>query len=392
MDKILLLNAGSSSVKWKVFEIDNENVIGEGEVERINSPQASFTIQTNNTKQHFKQPNLGYEETGQMILQAVEKYHIASLNEIQMVGHRIVAGGQEFKQATLITPKVLEQLKKFEDFAPLHNPHEIRYVQLMQRILPNVNQYAVFDSAFFTDMPEFNAIYSLPYHLTDKYQIHRYGEHGISHSYLVERAAELLKRPLNELRIITLHLGSGSSVAAIKNGKAYDSSMGFTPLPGLTMGTRSGDIDPAIVPFLMKKENMSANDVMNILNDKSGLLGISELSADMRDIEAAWMKHNHQATLARKIFINRIVKYVGAYFAELEGIDALVIAGGIGEHQIDLRMEIFKQLSILGIQVDECLNKKNVEGLLSPSDSQIKTLLIPTNEELQMVRQIKRIL
>lgn len=392
MEKILLLNAGSSSVKWKVFAIEDEKIIGEGEAERINSPQASFTIQVNGEKRRLKQPNLGYEETGQMILQAIEKYHIASLDEIQMVGHRIVAGGQKFKQATLITPEVLEQLKSFEDFAPLHNPHEIRYVQLMQKILPRVSQYAVFDSIFFTDMPEFNAIYSLPYRLTDKYQIRRYGEHGISHSYLAERTAEILKRPLEKLKIITLHLGSGSSIAAIKNGKAYDSSMGFTPLPGLTMGTRAGDIDPSIVPFLMKKEKISANDVMNILNDESGLLGISGLSADMRDIEEAWMGHDHQATLARTVFINRVVKYVGAYFAELGGIDALVVAGGIGEHQIDLRMEIFNQLSILGIRVDERLNKKNVEGLLSPSDSQIKTLLIPTNEELQMVRQIKRIL
>ena len=390
MDKVLLLNAGSSSVKWKVFEIESEKVAGEGEVERINTPQALVTTKFNGEKKQSQEPNLGYEDAVRMILNKIEEFKIASLNEIQIVGHRVVAGGQKFKKATLITPEVLQAIKDLKDFAPLHNPHEARYVELMQKILPNVDQYAVFDSIFFTDMPESNAIYSLPYELTQKYQIQRYGEHGISHSYLAERTAELLNRPLNELKIITLHLGSGASVAAIKDGKAFDSSMGFTPLTGLTMGTRAGDVDPAIVPFLMEKEDMTAEEVMTLLNDQSGLLGISESSSDMRDIEAAWKKGDHQASLAREIFINRVVKYVGAYFAELGGIDALVLAGGIGEHQIDLRLALLKQLRVLGIKVDEKLNQANQEGIISPQDAQIKTMLIPTNEELQMVRQIKK--
>ena len=390
MDKVLLLNAGSSSVKWKVFEIESEKVSGEGEVERINTPQALVTTKFNGEKKQSQEPNLGYEDAVRMILNKIEEFKIASLNEIQIVGHRVVAGGQKFKKATLITPEVLQEIKDLKAFAPLHNPHEARYVELMQKILPNVDQYAVFDSIFFTDMPESNAIYSLPYELTQKYQIQRYGEHGISHSYLAERTAELLNRPLNELKIITLHLGSGASVAAIKDGKAFDSSMGFTPLTGLTMGTRAGDVDPAIVPFLMEKENMTAEEVMTLLNDQSGLLGISESSSDMRDIEAAWKKGNRQASLAREIFINRVVKYVGAYFAELGGIDALVLAGGIGEHQVDLRLALLKQLRVLGIEVDEKLNQANQEGIISPKDAQIKTMLIPTNEELQMVRQIKK--
>ena len=390
MDKVLLLNAGSSSVKWKVFEIESEKVAGEGEVERINTPQALVTTKFNGEKKQSQEPNLGYEDAVRMILNKIEEFKIASLNEIQIVGHRVVAGGQKFKKATLITPEVLQAIKDLKDFAPLHNPHEARYVELMQKILPNVDQYAVFDSTFFTDMPESNAIYSLPYELTQKYQIQRYGEHGISHSYLAERTAELLNRPLNELKIITLHLGSGASVAAIKNGKAFDSSMGFTPLTGLTMGTRAGDVDPAIVPFLMEKEDMTAEEVMTLLNDQSGLLGISESSSDMRDIEAAWKKGDRQASLAREIFINRVVKYVGAYFAELGGIDALVLAGGIGEHQVDLRLALLKQLRVLGIEVDEKLNQANQEGIVSPKDAQIKTMLIPTNEELQMVRQIKK--
>ena len=390
MDKVLLLNAGSSSVKWKVFEIENEKVAGEGEVERINTPQALVTTKFNGEKKQSQEPNLGYEDAVRMILNRIEEFKIASLNEIQIVGHRVVAGGQKFKKATLITPEVLQEIKDLKDFAPLHNPHETRYVELMQKILPNVDQYAVFDSIFFTDMPESNAIYSLPYELTQKYQIQRYGEHGISHSYLAERTAELLNRPLNKLKIITLHLGSGASVAAIKDGKAFDSSMGFTPLTGLTMGTRAGDVDPAIVPFLMEKEDMTAEEVMTLLNDQSGILGISESSSDMRDLEAAWKKDDRQASLAREIFINRVVKYVGAYFAELGGIDALVLAGGIGEHQIDLRLALLKQLRVLGIKVDEKLNQANQEGIISPKDAQIKTMLIPTNEELQMVRQIKK--
>ena len=390
MDKVLLLNAGSSSVKWKVFEIESEKVAGEGEIERINTPQALVTAKFNGEKKQSQEPNLGYEDAVRMILNKIEEFKIASLDEIQIVGHRVVAGGQKFKKATLITPEVLQEIKNLKDFAPLHNPHEARYVELMQKILPNVDQYAVFDSIFFTDMPESNAIYSLPYELTQKYQIQRYGEHGISHSYLAERTAELLNRPLNELKIITLHLGSGASVAAIKDGKAFDSSMGFTPLTGLTMGTRAGDVDPAIVPFLMEKEDMTAEEVMTLLNDQSGILGISESSSDMRDIEAAWKKGDRQASLAREIFINRVVKYVGAYFAELGGIDALVLAGGIGEHQIDLRLALLKQLRVLGIEVDEKLNQANQEGIISPKDAQIKTMLIPTNEELQMVRQIKK--
>lgn len=390
MDKALLLNAGSSSVKWKVFEINSEEVVGEGEVERINTPQALVTTKFNGEKKQSQEPNLGYKDAVQMILNKIEEFKIASLDEIQIVGHRIVAGGRKFKKATLITPEVLQEIKDLKDFAPLHNPHEARYVELMQKILPSVDQYAIFDSIFFTNMPESNAIYSLPYKLTQKYQIQRYGEHGISHSYLAERTAELLNCPLNELKIITLHLGSGASVAAIKDGKAFDSSMGFTPLTGLTMGTRAGDVDPAIVPFLMEKEGMTAEEVMILLNDQSGLLGISELSSDMRDIEAAWQKGDRQAGLAREIFINRVVKYVGAYFAELGGIDALVLAGGIGEHQTDLRLALLKQLQVLGIKVDERLNQANQEGIISPQDAQTKVLLIPTNEELQMIRQIKK--
>ena len=390
MSKILLLNAGSSSVKWKVFKLSNEELVAEGEVERINTPKAQISVKYDGKKYESIEPDLGYESAVRLILKKIEEFKIASLNEISIVGHRVVAGGRRFTKATKITPAVLEEIKNLKDFAPLHNPHEARYIELMQKILPNVDQYAVFDSVFFTDMPEMNAIYSLPYELTEKYGIRRYGEHGISHSYLSKRAAEILDKQLEDLKMITLHLGSGASAAAIKDGKAFDSSMGFTPLPGLTMGTRAGDIDPAIVPFLMEKEGKSAENVMELLNDKSGILGISGFSSDMRDIEAKWVQGDERASLAREIFINRVVKYVGSYFAELGGIDALVIAGGIGEHQIDLRFDLLKELECLGIQVDEQKNQANQEGIISPNGSAIKTLLVPTNEELAMVRQIKQ--
>lgn len=389
MSKILLLNAGSSSVKWKVFELADEKMIAKGEIERINTPKATVSVKFNDQKIETNEPDLGYEDSVKMILKKIEELKIASADEIQIVGHRVVAGGQEFKHATKITPDVLTKIKELKDFAPLHNPHEARFIELTQKILPNVDQYAVFDSTFFIDMPEMNAIYSLPYELTQKYSIRRYGEHGISHGYLGKRAAEILNRPYEELKIITLHLGSGASVAAIKEGKAFDSSMGFTPLDGLTMGTRSGDVDPALVPFFMEKEGMTADDVLDLLNNKSGIEGISEISADMRDIEARWVAGDKKAALAREIFINRVVKYVGSYYAELGGIDALVVAGGIGENQIDLRFDLLKELESLGIEVDEQKNQANQEGIISPTSAKIKTLLIPTNEELAMVREIK---
>ncbi|MGX5378275.1 acetate/propionate family kinase [Ligilactobacillus sp. LYQ135] len=392
MSKILLLNAGSSSVKWKVFTLADEKVIAEGEVERINTPKAMITIKYNGEKLQSNEPDLGYESAVRLILKKIQELKIASLNEISTVGHRVVAGGRKFTKATKITPEVLAEIKALKDFAPLHNPNEARYIELMQKILPNVAQYVVFDSVFFTDMPEMNAIYSLPYELTEKYGLRRYGEHGISHGYLSQRAAEILDRPLDELKLITLHLGSGASVAAIKEGKAFDSSMGFTPLPGVTMGTRSGDVDPAIIPFLMEKERKTVEDVMNLLNDKSGILGISGFSSDMRDIEAKWVQNDERASLAREIFINRVVKYVGGYFTELNGIDAIVVAGGIGEHQIDLRYDLLHKLECLGIEVDEQKNQINKEGIISPNGSKIKTLMIPTNEELAMVRQIKSVL
>lgn len=393
MQKTLVINAGSSSLKWKLFEMPAETVLASGLVERISMPGSIFTIKYgDHQKYETTIDNLDQEHAAKMVFDELQRLEIiADLSEITAVAHRVVAGGQVFKQAVEVTPKVLKQIRELSNFAPLHNPMEADGIATMAKTLPNVKQYAVFDSQFFTDLPEMNAIYSLPYELTEKYQIRRYGEHGISHGYLTGRAAELLHKDKSDVDLVTMHLGSGASLAAVKNGKAFDTSMGFTPLTGVTMGTRSGDLDPAIVPFLMDKLNVKdPNEIMMMLNQKSGLLGVSGISPDMRDIKAQ-EKTNPQAKLAVDIFVNRIVKYAGSYLTELHGADALVFAGGIGEHNDQLRQQIINELAIFNVKLDPTLNKAGKEGLISSSDSAIKVLLIPTDEELAMVRQVDQI-
>ncbi|AUJ29132.1 acetate/propionate family kinase [Liquorilactobacillus hordei] len=387
MGKVFLVNAGSSSVKWKLFEASDESVIAKGLVERINMPGSVFEVKYGSDKYEIKINNLSYEKTAELIFEKLQELKIISdLAEIEAVGHRIVAGGEQFKSAVELTEDNLNKLSKMNDFAPLHNPMEIKYVKIMQHTLPEIPQYAVFDSQFFTDLPEKNAIFSIPYKYTKEFGIRRYGEHGISHEYISHRAADLLDKPLESLKMITLHLGSGASVAAEKDGKAFDTSMGFTPLTGLTMGTRAGDVDPSIIPYLMKKLSLDLDDVLLMLNKESGLLGVSGLSSDMRDLLASSEKE--QIKLAIDIFINRIVKYVGSYYAELGGLDVLVFAGGIGENNRELRKIIVKKLQVLGLKINQEANEANAEGVISAKDSAAKIMVVPTNEELSMVRQI----
>ncbi|GAJ26653.1 acetate kinase [Liquorilactobacillus sucicola DSM 21376 = JCM 15457] len=391
MGRILLVNAGSSSVKWKLFESTTEEVVAKGLVERINMPGSIFEVAYGAKKYAENVDNLSYERAASMIFEKLKDLKIiAQLTEIDGIGHRVVAGGQLFRHAVKITEDKLQQLKKLSDFAPLHNPTEIEYIEIMQKALPMIPQYAVFDSQFFTDLPEMNAIYSIPYEYTQKFGIRRYGEHGISHDYISKRAAKLLKKPLSSLKMVTLHLGSGASVAAEKDGKAFDTSMGFTPLTGLTMGTRAGDVDPSVIPYLMKKLDLTVEETLEMLNTKSGLLGVSGISPDMRDY--AKQKDDPRVQLTVDIFINRIVKYVGSYFAELGGIDVLVFAGGIGENNVKLRSQVIAKLAALGMEIDPQLNTAGKEGVISSSASKTKIMLVPTNEELSMVRQIKEIL
>lgn len=387
MKKFLIINAGSSSVKWKLFE--DLTVIAAGLIERINMTGSVSTVKYGGKKVTEKHDRLSYPAAAKLIFSQLQSFKfVTDLSEIAAVGHRVVAGSTVFKQATLMTATKIAELKQLNDFAPLHNPTEVKYIELVQQELPKVPQYAVFDSQFFTKLPETNAIYSLPYEYTKKFGIRRYGEHGISHDYISRRAAELLAKPYADLKMITLHLGSGASVAAEKTGQAFDTSMGFAPLTGVTMGTRAGDVDPSIIPYLMKKLNCSVEDVLRILNQKSGLLGISGISPDMRDLLAA--KEQPRARLAIEIFINRIVKYVGAYFTELGGADALIFAGGIGENNVLLRQEIVNRLAVLGFQLDSKLNQAGKEGLISTAASTVKILIIPTDEELSMIKQIKQ--
>ena len=390
MQKTLIINAGSSSLKWQLFEMPAETVLASGLVERISMPGSIFTIKYgDHQKFETTVDNLDQGQAAKMMLTELQRLAIIqSLSEITAVAHRVVAGGETFKHAVEVTPTVLAEIKGLSNFAPLHNPMEAKGIETMAETLPDVKQYAVFDSQFFTDLPEMNAIYSLPYELTQKYHIRRYGEHGISHSYLTGRAAELLNKPKNDLNLVTLHLGSGASLAAVKNGKAYDTSMGFTPLTGVTMGTRSGDLDPSILPFLMKELKISdPNEIMMMLNNDSGLLGVSGISPDMREIKAQ-EQTSARAKLAIDIFVNRIAKYAGSYLTELHGADAIIFAGGIGEHNAELRQQIVTELQVFNIKLDADLNAAGNEGLISRPDSAIKVLLVPTDEELAMVRQV----
>lgn len=390
MQKTLIINAGSSSLKWQLFEMPAETVLASGLVERISMPGSIFTIKYgDHQKFETTVDNLDQGQAAKMMLTELQRLAIIqSLSEITAVAHRVVAGGETFKHAVEVTPTVLAEIKGLSNFAPLHNPMEAKGIETMAETLPDVKQYAVFDSQFFTDLPEMNAIYSLPYELTQKYHIRRYGEHGISHSYLTGRAAELLNKPKNDLNLVTLHLGSGASLAAVKNGKAYDTSMGFTPLTGVTMGTRSGDLDPSILPFLMKELKISdPNEIMMMLNNDSGLLGVSGISPDMREIKAQ-EQTSARAKLAIDIFVNRIAKYAGSYLTELHGADAIIFAGGIGEHNAELRQQIITELQVFNIKLDADLNAAGNEGLISRPDSAIKVLLVPTDEELAMVRQV----
>lgn len=382
------MNAGSSSVKWKLFELTDESVVAKGLVERMLAKGSKFEIKYGTEVYQETTDNLTYERAAEMILEKLTALKITSLADIACVGHRVVAGGQTFKKATRVDADVIAQILALSDHAPLHNPMEAKYIELMQQVLPDVPQYAVFDSQFFTQMPEENAIFSLPYELTKKYEIRRYGEHGISHEYLVHKAAQILDRPLEELKLITLHLGSGSSVSATKDGKAFASSMGFTPLTGLTMGTRAGDVDPSLVPFLMEKLSLSAAGVLELFNEKSGLLGLSGYSDDMRDIKEK-SATDAQCRLALDVYENKIVGYTGSYFAQLGGADVLVFAGGIGENNAWLRQDICARLACLGVELDQTLNEQGQEGVISTSASKVKVLLLPTNEELAMVQQIK---
>ncbi|MDN6608551.1 MAG: acetate kinase [Lacticaseibacillus paracasei] len=392
MAKILAVNAGSSTLKWKLFDMPAEVQLAEGLVDRLGQPQAKVKIKYGDGQKYESDtPIANYQEAVASLMGNIKALGLVEhLHEITGVGHRVVAGGETFAESVVVDDATLLQIQNLRDYAPLHNPVEADYIDVFKKMMPWATEVAVFDTAFHQTMQPENFLYSIPYDYYKKYGARKYGAHGTSVRYVSARAAEMLNKPLEDLRMIVMHLGSGSSVTAVQGGQSIDTSMGFTPLAGVTMGTRSGDIDPSLVAYLMKKLDVpDVGQMIHILNNDSGLLGISGISNDMRDLEAD-EDTKPRAKLALDIFVNRVVKYVGSYAALMDGVDVLVFTAGIGENGDEIRDKIMRSLDYLGAKIDNDINNKShgVEADLSTPDSTVKTLLVPTNEELMIVRDV----
>jgi acetate kinase len=371
----------------------SEVVITEGIIERIGLDDAYYTIKFNGEKKKEILPVANHGVAVEILLQdLIEKNIIKNLNEISGIGHRIVHGGEKFDQSVLVTDDVIKEITALCDLAPLHNPAHLVGIEAFRKALPNVEQAVIFDTAFHQTMNKETYLYALPYEWYEKYGIRKYGFHGTSHEYVANEAARLIGKPIEELNIVTLHLGNGASIAAIKGGKVIDTSMGLTPLEGIPMGTRSGNIDPAILEFVAKKENLTLSEVTNILNKKSGYLGISGTSHDSRDLEDGMDAGDERCKLALDIQYKRIADYIGSYYIQLGSIDAFVFTAGIGENSHRCREEILNRVKVLGVEVDyEANNVRGKTRLITTKDSKIKAFLIPTNEELVIARDTLRL-
>ena len=387
--KVLVLNCGSSSIKYKLFEMADHSVLAQGGVEKIGLPDSFLQVKLPNGEKVVIEKEMPEHTVGiQLILDTLvdEKIGcIKDLKEIEAVGHRVVHGGEKFNQSVVITPEVKEMIVKCAELAPLHNPANLKGIDAIEKTLPGVPQVAVFDTAFHQTMPDYAYMYALPYELYEKYAIRRYGFHGTSHRYVSARVCEFLGVNAAEKKVVTAHIGNGGSCAAVLNGKSVDTSMGLTPVEGLVMGTRAGDLDLGAATYIMDKEVLTTAEFNNLVNKKSGLLGVSGVSSDARDIDAAIKAGNHRANLAREMFIYRVKKYVGAYAAAMNGVDILVFTGGIGENDAFIRGEIVKGLSFLGVTLDEEANNcRGVERVISTPDSKLTVCVIPTDEELMI--------
>jgi len=394
--KVLVVNCGSSSIKYQLIDMTNENLLAKGLVERIGIEGSVLTHQPANKDKAVIKAAIDNHKTGiQMVLKALtDSNHgvISSMKEISAIGHRVVHGGEKFAASVLITPAVMKALEDCVEMAPLHNPPNIVGINACEELMPGVPQVAVFDTAFHQTMPKKAFLYGLPYEAYKKYGVRRYGFHGTSHKYVSQRAAELMKQDITNLRIITCHLGNGASLAAVKFGESIDTSMGFTPLEGLVMGTRSGEVDPAIIPYLMKKLDLTADQIDSYLNKKSGVLGISGVSSDFRDIEAAAAEGNEQCQLALDVFAYRVRKFIGSYVAAMGGVDAIVFTAGVGENDIYMRELICNGLEYLGTSVDPAKNNiRGKEQEISVDGAKVKLFVIPTNEELVIARDTNKI-
>ncbi|KXG76005.1 acetate/propionate family kinase [Thermotalea metallivorans] len=395
--KVLVINCGSSSLKYQLIDMTNERVMAKGLVERIGIEGSVLKHEIEGKdKVLIQQPMENHKVALSLVLDAlVDEKHgaIKDMSEIAAVGHRVVHGGEKFSGSVIINDEVIKALEECIDLAPLHNPPNLMGITACKELMPNVPMVGVFDTAFHQTMPKSSYIYPLPYELYEKYGIRKYGFHGTSHRYVSQRAAEILGRDIKNLKIVTCHLGNGASLAAINGGKSVDTSMGFTPLEGLAMGTRSGDIDPAIVTFIMEKENLDIEGMNNLLNKKSGVLGISGVSSDFRDIEAAAKEGNERAQLALDKFNIRVKKYIAAYAAVMGGVDVVVFTAGLGENSPSNREEICKGLEFMGIQIDPAKNNvRGKETIISTDEAKVKVLVVPTNEELMIARDTQELL
>ena len=389
---ILVINCGSSSLKYQLINSDSEAVLAKGLCERIGIDGSVLThTPAGKDKVRIETPMPNHTVAVQLVIDALtnaEHGVIKSLDEIGAVGHRVVHGGEKFASSVVITDEVMKAIEECNDLAPLHNPANLIGINSCKEIMPNVPMVAVFDTAFHQTMPEKAYLYGLPYEYYEKYKVRRYGFHGTSHDYVSNRAAQLLGKKREDLKVIVCHLGNGASVSAVDHGKCVDTSMGLTPLEGLIMGTRSGDMDPAICDFICQKEGLTSAEMNTVLNKKSGVLGMSGVSSDFRDVEAAANEGNHQAAAALDAFYYRVAKYIGAYTAAMNGVDIVAFTAGVGENNIGGRVEICKYLGYLGTEID--LDKNNVRGeerIISKDGSKVTLMAIPTNEELAIARQ-----
>ena len=387
--KILVLNCGSSSIKYALYNMDNHSVITSGGIEKIGLPDSFITVKLNGEKHKMERPIKEHTEGVQFIFEVLTTGQYAvlgNLNELDAVGHRMVHGGEKFNKSVRLTPEVMEAFAACNDLAPLHNPANIKGVNAVKALLPDIPQVGVFDTAFHQTMPDYAYMYALPYELYAKYGVRRYGFHGTSHRYVSQRVCEFLGCKPEEKRIITCHIGNGASIAAVKYGKCVDTSMGLTPLEGLIMGTRSGDIDAGAVTYLMDKFQLDTKGISDLLNKKSGLAGVSELSSDFRDILAGIASGNDKARLAKEMYTYRIKKYIGAYAAAMGGVDIILFTGGAGENQWEVREGATMGLEYMGVKMDQAKNRscRATEAILSADDSPVTVCCIPTDEELMI--------
>lgn len=396
--KVLVLNCGSSSIKYKLFDMQTNEVLAQGGIEKIGLDDSFLKLTLpDDQKVVIKKDIPGHQVGVELILSVLTSKEygcIESLSAIEAVGHRVVHGGEKFNESVLITDEVIHKVEECIDLAPLHNPSNLIGIRAVEKLMPNIPQVAVFDTAFHQSMPPKAYIYGLPYNYYLDYGIRRYGFHGTSHRYVSKRACEILGVPYEHQRIVTAHIGNGASISAIKNGRSIDTSMGMTPVDGLLMGTRAGEIDPGVLTFISEKENLRGSELSDLLNKKSGVLGVSGVSSDMRELEEAVQAGNERAILAKEMYNYRIKKYVGSYAAVLGGLDILVFTGGVGENQWTTRSEVCKNMEFMGIKLDESKNigMKGKEMVISDLDSPVTVIVVPTEEELMIARDTMDIL